>query len=81
MRTVYQTVIAGFPIKLEQRENGTFRVTYGKERRDRCSYENAAARLGEAIMHALQCDGQIIVRTIDEQRGMLLDQSAEGMQL
>lgn len=50
-----------FPVTLEQHEGGakSFRVTYGKQVSDYLSYESAARKLGECIMHALACDGAL----------------------
>jgi hypothetical protein len=44
---------------LEEHDDGTFKVTYGRDISARCSYEQAAALLGGAIMHAAMCAGLI----------------------
>ena len=48
-----------FPIKLEQRANKKFRVTYGQEVSDNLDYGTAAEKLGDAIMHALAIAGKL----------------------
>lgn len=48
-----------FGIRLEQDGPDDFRVVYGKQIDERLNYENAAQRLGEAIMHALACDARL----------------------
>ena len=47
------------PLQLEQCGKDSFRVTYGKEVKDRLPYGVAAARYGEAIMHWLACEGKL----------------------
>lgn len=47
------------PLQLEQRGKDNFRVTYGKEVKDRLSYRDAAAAYGQAIMHWLACEDQL----------------------
>jgi hypothetical protein len=47
-----------YPIHLDQRGKDRFVVTYGKQV-DKGDYEYAARKLGEAIMHALACDGKL----------------------
>jgi hypothetical protein len=47
------------PIKLEQRANGTFRVTYGMQIKDYLSYVEAAHELGKYIFHALACASRL----------------------
>lgn len=61
MRTkvCYQHVIAGYTIKLEQLGLDNFRVTYGQQERALLGYDHAAKELGEAIMHALACEGKL----------------------
>jgi hypothetical protein len=56
---VYETELAGFPIKLEQSGKDRFTVIYGRQIDQDISYRLAAARLGEAMMHALTCEGKI----------------------
>jgi hypothetical protein len=56
------TLVRAFPdllIKLEQRTNkaALFRVTYGLEVRDELPYALACKKFGEAVFHALACDG------------------------
>lgn len=45
------------PLQLEQRGKDSFRVTYGKEVKDRLTYAQAAAEFGRAVMHWLACEG------------------------
>jgi hypothetical protein len=47
------------PIKLEQRGKDNFRVTYGLQVDDSLTYPQAAAKLGEAIMHYLALAGRL----------------------
>lgn len=46
-------------IKLEQKETkrAPFRVTYGLQVDDGLTYAEACSKLGEALLHALACDG------------------------
>jgi hypothetical protein len=49
-----------WPIRLEQRgSKNSFRVTYGFQVDDHLTYEQAAAKLGQAIMHRAACDGML----------------------
>lgn len=60
MKTIYETEIAGLPIKLERTRSGKeFTVTYWKQVRKGLNYEHAAEELGYCIMHALACDGRL----------------------
>ncbi len=60
MRTCFELTRGfSFPIKLEQRGKDDFRVTYGKQVRDRLCYADAASELGASIMHALACEGNL----------------------
>lgn len=47
------------PVVLEQRSNGKFRVTYGKQVRDNLTYGAAARELGKCVMHSLACNGKL----------------------
>lgn len=47
------------PLQLEQRGKDNFRVTYGKQVDDNLNYGEAAAKLGQALMHSLACDGKL----------------------
>lgn len=52
----------GFPIRLYQhatRKHGSFSVQYGKQLWRGINYEDAAARLGEALMHDLSCQSLV----------------------
>ena len=59
MKTVLNLPDMAFPIKVEQRANGRFRVTYGAEIRDDLDYNAAAKELGLCVFHALACDGKL----------------------
>jgi hypothetical protein len=54
---IFDTVIAGYPIKLKPIGNDSFIVYYGESFKHCYSYEDAAKELGECIMHALNCEG------------------------
>lgn len=51
---VYTVELAGFPVVLSQYKShsGLYAVQYGKQLDYRLSYTAAAAKLGQAIMHA-----------------------------
>jgi hypothetical protein len=58
MQICFQTKLASFPIKLEQSKSGkVFKITYGLQINTTWSYSEAAALLGQAIMHAAACEG------------------------
>lgn len=60
MRHLHTVEIPGqYPVTLELRASGGFRVIYGKEIHDRLSYNEAARHFGESVLHALACDGQL----------------------
>lgn len=44
-------------VTLQQRGVDSFAVRYGREVDDGLSYADAAAKLGQALMHQLVCDG------------------------
>ena len=46
-------------IKLHQQGKNKFTVTYGKQIDANLSYADAASKLGEALMHALACEGKL----------------------
>lgn len=58
-RTVYGIRLARFDIELLQHGRDRFSVRYGKQHDGFLNYADAAAKLGEAIMHALACEGKI----------------------
>ena len=58
-KACWSTEIAGFAIKLSQQGCDRFTVTYGKQIESKRSYAQAAASLGEAIMHALVCEDRL----------------------
>lgn len=47
------------PLKLEQHGKDSFRVTYGKEVKDRLTYAQACAALGQSQLHWLACEGHV----------------------
>ena len=57
MTTCYE--LPEFKIKLEQTGIDLFTVTYWLQVETDLDYATAARRLGEAVMHALSCDGRI----------------------
>lgn len=63
MKTLFETKIAGFDIKLtrsEARPRGSnYAVSYGKQFNCHLTYEEAAKELGECILHALACEGKL----------------------
>ena len=59
MKLCYETRIGGYPIKLYQHGRDSFKVRYGMQIDDRLDYGNAAAKIGQAIMHALSCEGKV----------------------
>lgn len=69
---VYKTVDfgahAGFPVALEQHGPDNFAVRYGAQYDTGLDYARAAAKLGQALMHAAACDGKIDNRTKAEAR-------------
>jgi hypothetical protein len=48
-----------FPIALHQLGVDRFEIRYGQQIDTGLSYAKACAKLGQAIMHALACDGRI----------------------
>lgn len=59
----WETTIAGYPIELAVTGKGTwretYRVTYGWQADEGLRYEQAATKLGEALMHALNIEGKL----------------------
>lgn len=47
------------PVTIQQRADGTFKVTYGLEVYDNLTYELACTQLGGVLMHSLACAGHI----------------------
>lgn len=58
MKTIF-TLPGNFDITLAQNSAGKFRVTYGLQVNNGLNYARAAQLLGEAILHALACDGML----------------------
>ena len=60
MRLCFEIDKKPWPIRLEQKgSEQLFRVTYGYQVDDDLTYGEAAARLGQAIMHRAACDGML----------------------
>jgi len=57
-RRCFETRI-GWDITLDQVGRDNFTVTYGAVAERKLSYEDAADRLGSAIMHALACEWKL----------------------
>jgi hypothetical protein len=55
----HETPGLAFPIQLLQAGPDDFTVIYGKQVRTHLTYARAAHEYGEAIMHALACDGKL----------------------
>lgn len=55
----FETTIADYTISLQQSGNNKFTVIYGLQVNKNLSYAKAAKELGEAIMHALACEGKL----------------------
>ena len=48
-----------WPIELRQAGRDNFTVVYGKQVDAHLMYGQACAKLGQAIMHRLSCDGKV----------------------
>ena len=48
-----------YPISLIKKSKNKFSVIYGQQEDHNLTYPEAACKLGEAIMHALQCKGKL----------------------
>lgn len=59
MKTCINLPDLPFGVRVEQRANGLFRVTYGKQVRDNLTYAAAAHEFGECVFHALACDDKL----------------------
>jgi hypothetical protein len=56
----HQTIIIpAWPIELRQNGVNRFTVTYGRQVESGLTYSQAATKYGEAIMHALACEGRL----------------------
>lgn len=61
-KPIYTQNINGFPIKLYEFKNRSkyrFSVQYGQQVDNELNYNEAAEKLGEAILHALACESLI----------------------
>lgn len=52
-------IMPQWPIRLYQDGRDNFAVQYGQQLDERLSYGQATAKLGQAIMHALACAGEL----------------------
>ena len=60
MRVCFEDTNGPWPIRLEQRgSKDCFCVTYGEQIDDWLSYGEAAAKLGQALMHRAACEGML----------------------
>lgn len=59
MNTCIELKDTAFPIKVEQRADKRFVVTYGLQVKRGLSYEQAAHAFGTAVFHALACDDKL----------------------
>lgn len=59
MKLVHTFVDGDYPVKLERRANGKFRVTYGAEVHDQLTELKAAKEYGVCVMHSLCCAGKV----------------------
>ncbi len=59
MTTCFETEIAGYKITLSQDKRGYFHVRYGLQEDGLLRYSEACKKLGQAIMHALACEGKL----------------------
>lgn len=64
---VWRTDIGGLPIELTQYGPDHFAVEYWKQRRGGLTYSEASKELGECILHALGCAGELNERRVYEQ--------------
>lgn len=56
----------GFDVELWQKGPDHFAVRYGKQVKWRLTYAEAAAELGQCLMHAMACESMIDNRTQEE---------------
>lgn len=59
MKTVHEFKDGDYPVKLEQRASGKFRVTYGEQVSDQLNELEAAKEYGVCVMHSLCCAGKV----------------------
>jgi hypothetical protein len=59
LRVCWDTTIASYLIELSQQGVDRFTVMYGQQIDNRLTYRDACAKLGEAILHALACEGKV----------------------
>tara|TARA_R110000868_G_scaffold133322_1_gene344894 strand:+ start:325 stop:522 length:198 start_codon:yes stop_codon:yes gene_type:complete len=59
MTTCFETEIAGHKITLKQTKRGWFSVQYGLQFDIELGYSEACKKLGQAILHALACEGKL----------------------
>lgn len=54
-----KSITPQWPITLHQNGRDNFTVTYGKQVERRLTYAKAAEKLGQALMHAMSCAGDV----------------------
>lgn len=59
MQLVHEFKDGDYPVKLEQRANGKFKITYGAAVYDDLDYAAAAKEYGECVFHSLTCAGKL----------------------
>jgi len=69
LKTCWKMDELAFSVSLMQRGQDCFTVIYGRQVRSDLNYGEAAKELGQAIMHALACDGKLDNRELGECEG------------
>ena len=66
-KLIFSTDATEYPVAIYQDSTDRlFTVTYGLERQDNLSYDEAAKHLGQSLMHSATCQGLVeIEETID----------------
>ncbi len=59
MRILIRNLDIQFGVTLYQTSKNFFAVLYGKQLKEKLTYEEAATEFGLCIMHALTCEGKI----------------------
>jgi hypothetical protein len=58
-KSVFKLDNVAFPIEVKQNGKDNFTVIYGLQVKEHLTYATATKELGQAIFHALSCDGVI----------------------
>jgi hypothetical protein len=61
LRICWECESLTFPIRLIQSGPDRFTVIYGQQSTTDLNYNHAAHKLGSCLMHALACDGKILI--------------------